>query len=94
MLRDTPEQRHVNLNHRILASTDRAFEALIALIDQCEGTRISSLSAAALPILRDFRQGNQPAAKLRLESVDEDDILRLPRLSPSFEVLLRPSNEQ
>ncbi|KAK4889347.1 hypothetical protein LTR49_028798, partial [Elasticomyces elasticus] len=77
----------------ILNSTDQAFEALITIINEREGARVSAISAAALPVLHDFRQGNQTAAKLRLESVDDDTILSLPRLSKGSEALLGPSEE-
>lgn len=83
----------INVNHRILAPTDQIFEALITLIDRHEGRRISAISAAALPILRDFRRGNRSNTRIRLESVDEDSILSLPRLSPGFETLLQPLDE-
>ncbi|KAK3113044.1 hypothetical protein LTR53_010054 [Teratosphaeriaceae sp. CCFEE 6253] len=79
---------------RILAPTDQAFEGLITLIDQTKGARISALSAAAFPILQDFRRGNQTTARLRLESADEDAILNLSRPSLSFEALLGPSHEE
>ena len=79
-----------NLSRRILASTAQAFEALITLIDQHEGARISAVSAAAFPVLQDFRRGNQMAATVRLESTDENTILSLPRLSTGFEALLGP----
>lgn len=80
--------------HRITAPTDRAFETLIALIDDREGARISAVSAVAFSIVQDFRRGNQLTARLRLESADDDAILGLSRLSTGFEALLWPSDEE
>ncbi|KAK6431187.1 hypothetical protein LTR95_012655 [Oleoguttula sp. CCFEE 5521] len=80
-------------DRRITTPTDRAFESLLALIDHREGVQISTVSAAALPLIQDFRRSNQSAARLRLESADEDAILRLPRLSIGFQALLAPVAE-
>ena len=81
-------------SHRITTPTDQAFETLIELIDQREGARISAISTAALPVIENFRKGNQSAAKLQLESADEDAILGLSRLSTNFETLLGASEEE
>ncbi|KAK4551475.1 hypothetical protein LTR86_011152 [Recurvomyces mirabilis] len=78
----------------ILATTDQAFEAVIRLMNEYEGTRISAISTIALPILQDFRRGDQTTARLRLESADELAILRISRLSAGFEALLKPLDEE
>lgn len=76
---------------RILASDEGAFENLIRLIDQREGARIRAISNVAHPILQDFRSGNRSTPRLRLESADEHAVLKLPRLSPDFESLMSPT---
>lgn len=62
-------------------------------MDDREGARISAVSAAAHSIVQDFRRGNQSAARLQLESADEDSILKLPRLSTGLQALLTPLDE-